>query len=279
MQYAPSIRLNDGTDIPQLGLGVWQLDDEEARQSLLHAFETGYRHVDTAMIYGNEVGVGRAITESGLARDDIYVTTKLWNADQGYDAALRAFDESLARLGLEYLDLYLIHWPLPRNDNYVDSWRALIRLRDEGRIRSVGVSNFNMGHLQRLADETGIAPAVNQIELHPDFMQKELVKFCVAKGIAVEAWSPLGQGGTLIENPLLVAIGAAHGKTTAQVILRWHVQHAYIANPRSRNPARIAANFDVFDFSLTSLEMAAIDALDSGNRLGPDPEQLHATRL
>ena len=279
MQYAPSIVLNDGASIPQLGLGVWQLDNEQARISLLAAFAAGYRHVDTAMIYGNEVGVGRAVAESGLARRDIFVTTKLWNADHGHDAALRAFDVGLARLGLDYVDLYLIHWPMPRHDAYVASWRALMRLREEGRVRSIGVSNFNMGHLQRLLDETDITPAVNQIELHPDFMQKELVKFCRSHDIAVQAWSPLGQGGALIDNPVLASIGATHGKTSGQVILRWHMQHGYIANPRSRDRQRIAANFAVFDFKLNALEMAAIDALDSGNRLGPDPEQLHATEV
>ena len=271
MPQAPLLTLNDGVRIPQLGLGVWQLDDDQAYVSGKAAFEAGYRHIDTAMMYKNEAGVGRAVADSGLSRDEIFITTKLWNADQGYDSTLRAFDESMKRLGLEKLDLYLIHWALPKKDAYVDTWKAFVRLKEEGRIRSIGVSNFNADHLERVIAETGVTPSVNQIELHPDFPQNELVTFCRDKKIAIESWSPLGQGGKLLDEPTLKQIAAKYDKTTAQVIIRWHLQQGHIVIPRSKSPERIAANIDVFDFELDKLDLKGIAEIPDGGRLGPNP--------
>jgi 2,5-diketo-D-gluconate reductase A len=272
MATAPLITLNDGVQIPQLGLGVWQLDDAQAYTSSMAALQAGYRHIDTAMIYGNEAGVGRAVMESEVPREDIFVTTKLWNADHGFDQTLRAFDESLERMGFETLDLYLIHWPLPMKGAYVDSWKALTRLRDEGRVRSIGVSNFQPSHLERIIDATGVVPSVNQIEIHPDFTQEALIEFCRMRGIATESWSPLGQGGTLLAEPALTRIASRLGKTTAHVILRWHLQSGHIVIPRSTNAERIAANIDVFDFELDAEDLARIAAIAQTGRLGPDPE-------
>lgn len=271
MPHAPLITLNDGVRIPQLGLGVWQLTDEQAYVSSKAALNAGYRHIDTAMIYENEAGVGRAVADSGLSRDEIFITTKLWNADQGYDTTLRAFDESMKRLGLETLDLYLIHWATPKKNAYVDTWKAFVRLKEEGRIRSIGVSNFNADHLDRIIAETGAIPSVNQIELHPDFQQHEMVKFCHDKQIAIESWSPLGQGGKLLDDPTLKQIATKHDKTTAQVIIRWHLQQGHIVIPRSKNPERIAANIDVFDFELDKLDLTGIAQIPDAGRLGPDP--------
>ena len=271
MATAPLITLNDGVQIPQLGLGVWQLDDDQAYASSKAALAAGYRHIDTAMIYGNEAGVGRAVAESGLARKDIFVTSKLWNADQGFDSTLRAFDASLERLGLETLDLYLIHWALPKKAAYRDTWKAFVRLKEEGRVRSIGVSNFNVEHLEHIIDDTGVTPSVNQIEIHPDFAQRELSAWCRDRGIVTESWSPLGQGGELLKQPVFRDIAERHGKTPAHVILRWHLQQGHVVIPRSSNAERIAANIDVFDFELSAADLAAIDGITQTGRLGPDP--------
>lgn len=241
--------------------------------------DAGYRHVDTAAAYGNEAEVGHALeaaASAGIPRDDVYVVTKLWNAEQGYDKTLRAFDESMAKLGLDYLDLYLIHWPLPEVNAYVDTFKAFAHLRDGGRIRSIGVSNFEPEHLEVLIDGTGIVPAVNQIELHPLLPQRELRELHASLGIATEAWSPLGQG-SLLENPAVDSIAETHGKTPAQVLIRWHVQLGNIVIPKSVNPDRIASNFDVFDFELSEQDMASIAGLEDGTRLGPDPRTFNFT--
>ncbi|MFI2736770.1 aldo/keto reductase [Streptomyces sp. NPDC018711] len=270
----PTVKLNNGVEIPQLGFGVFQVPDDETTAAVSAALEAGYRSIDTAAIYGNEAGVGRALAASGLPREELFVTTKLWNADQGYDAALRAFDAGLAKLALDYVDLYLIHWPTPARDLYRDSWRALERLAEEGRIRAAGVSNFQPEHLRRLMDGAALTPAVNQIELHPALQQSELRAFHGEHGIATEAWSPLAQGAVL-DDPAIVAIAAAHGKSPAQVVIRWHLQLGNVVIPKSVTPARIRANFDVFDFVLSDEEMAAIGGLDRGLRTGPHPDELN----
>ncbi|UXY40272.1 aldo/keto reductase [Streptomyces albidocamelliae] len=257
--------------MPQLGFGVWQVPDDEAERAVATALEAGYRSIDTAAIYGNEEGTGKAIAASGLPREDIFVTTKLWNSDQGYDAALRAFDASLERLGLDYLDLYLIHWPLPSRDTYVDTYKAFEKLHADGRIRAIGVSNFLPEHLRRLISETSVVPAVNQIELHPHLQQHAARELHAEQGIATEAWSPLGQGRGLLEVPAIVAIAQKHGRTPAQVVLRWHVQLGNVVIPKSVTPSRIQENIQVFDFSLDDEDLAAISALNEDRRLGPDP--------
>ncbi|SUA76250.1 Uncharacterized oxidoreductase MSMEG_2408 [Nocardia otitidiscaviarum] len=271
----PSIVLNDGQVIPKLGFGVFQVTPEQAVDAVTTALEVGYRSIDTAMVYGNEAEVGRAIRDSGLPRDQVYVTTKLWNSDQGYDATLRAFDASMERLGLDYLDLYLIHWPIADSGLYVDTFRAFQSLKAAGRITSIGVSNFTREHLERVIAETGETPVVNQIELHPRLTQPELRAFHADHGIATEAWSPLGQG-TLLDDPAIVAVAEETGRTPAQVILRWHLQLGNIAIPKSVTPTRIAENFAVFDFELTNDQMSRISTLDKGSRVGPDPETFTA---
>lgn len=272
MPQAPLITLNDGIQIPQLGLGVWQLDDDQAYTSSVAALKAGYRHIDTAMIYGNESGVGRALAESEVARSEIFITTKLWNTDQGYDSTLRAFDTSMKKLGLEQLDLYLIHWALPKKNAYRDTWKAFVRLHEEGRVRSIGVSNFHPEHLKHIIDDTGVTPSVNQIELHPDFAQLELVEHCKHLGIVTESWSPLGQGGALLSQPLISQIASKHGKTAAQIILRWHVQNGHVVIPRSSNPERIAQNLDVFDFVLDEQDLQGLAHIPQTGRLGPNPD-------
>ncbi|MDR6935537.1 aldo/keto reductase [Luteibacter sp. 3190] len=271
----PLITLNDGHQAPQLGFGVFQIPDDETAKAVEAALGAGYRSIDTAAIYGNEKGVRQGIERSGVARDDIFLTTKLWNAEQGYDSTLRAFDESLKKLGTDYVDMYLIHWPTPRRDRYMDTWKAFLKLREEGRIRSVGVSNFLPAHLERLIGESGVVPVVNQIELHPDFAQRELVAAHRKHGIVTESWSPLGQGGDLLKHPVLVRIGERLGKSAAQVVLRWHVQSGFMVIPKSATPSRIASNIDVFGFELTADDMRAIDELDAGNRMGPHPDELN----
>ncbi|MER8034213.1 aldo/keto reductase [Streptomyces hydrogenans] len=270
----PTVDLNNGVGIPQLGFGVFQVPDDETTSAVGAALEAGYRSIDTAAIYGNETGVGRALAASGLPREELFVTTKLWNADQGYDATLRAFDASLAKLGLAYLDLYLIHWPTPARDLYVDSWRAVERLAAEGRIRAAGVSNFQPAHLRRLLDSSSLVPAVNQIELHSGLQQSELRAFHAEHGIATEAWSPLAQGAVL-DDPAITAIAARTGKSPAQVVLRWHLQLGNVVIPKSVTPARIRQNLDVFDFRLTDEDMAAVAATDRGLRTGPHPDQFN----
>ncbi|WP_018683602.1 aldo/keto reductase [Actinokineospora enzanensis] len=271
MAQVPGIRLNDGHTIPQLGFGVWQVPDDEVVTAVGTALAAGYRSIDTAAIYGNERGAGIAIAESGLPREQLYVTTKLWNHDQGHDSALRAFDASLERLGLEYVDLYLIHWPVPARDAYVDTWRAFEKIRADGRARSIGVSNFHVPHLRRLLAETDVVPAVNQIELHPNLPQAELRAFHTEHGIATEAWSPLAQG-ELLGDATLAAVAEKHGRSPAQVLLRWHVQLGNVVIPKSVTPARIQANIDVFDFELSAEDVAVLAALENGKRVGPDPD-------
>ena len=265
------ITLNDAQIMPQLGLGVWQTPADQTADLVRTALEAGYRHIDTAMIYRNEAGVGEGLNRSGVAREEVFVTTKLWNDYQGFDQTMAAFDASLTRLGLESVDLYLIHWPAPSKDRYLESWRALIRLQREGRARSIGVSNFAVDHLERIMGETGVTPAVNQIELHPRFQQAELRAFHGAHGIATESWSPLGQGG-LLADPAIGAIAAKHGKSPAQAIIRWQLDMGLIVIPKSATPSGIVQNLDVFDFALDAEDLAAIAALDDpGGRIGPDP--------
>ncbi|MEV8592852.1 aldo/keto reductase [Streptomyces sp. NPDC052012] len=267
----PPITLNNGVEMPQLGFGVWQVPDDEAETAVTQALQAGYRSIDTAAAYGNEEGTGRAIAKSGIPREDLFVTTKLWNSDQGYDATLRAFDTSLSKLGLDYLDLYLIHWPLPARDTYVDTYRAFEKLHADGRIRAIGVSNFLPEHLERLISETSVIPAVNQIELHPHLQQHAAREYHAEQGIATEAWSPLGQGKGLLEVPAIVAIAQKHHRTPAQVVLRWHIQLGNVVIPKSVTPSRIQENIAVFDFSLDAEDLAAISALNEDRRLGPDP--------
>ena len=271
MSTTPTVRLNDGNAMPQFGYGVWRVTNEEAANVVGEAVKAGYRSIDTAAIYGNEEGVGEAIRSAGIARDELFITTKVWNNNHGYDNTLRAFDESLGRLQLDSVDLYLIHWPVAGSDAYRDTWRALIKLKQDGRAKSIGVSNFMVEHLQRLIDETGVTPAVNQIELHPRFQQKELRAFHAANGIATESWSPLGQG-SLVNDETLAGIGSKYGKTPAQVILRWHLDNGLIVIPKSVTPSRMRENIDVFDFTLDADDMRIIEGLDDKTgRVGPDP--------
>ncbi|WP_194893476.1 aldo/keto reductase [Catenulispora pinisilvae] len=273
MQY---ITLNDGVRIPQLGFGVWQVPDAGAYTAVTTAFEVGYRHIDTAAAYENETGVGRAIRDSGLNREDVFLTTKLWNTDHGYDATLRAFDQSLERLGTDYVDLYLIHWPVPERDLYIETWRAMEKINSDGRARSVGVANFPADALERLVEESSKVPAINQIELHPYFPQPAMRQLNEKLGVTTEDWSPLGQGGDLLKEPVLARIGQAHGKTPAQVVLRWHLQLGDVVIPKSVTPSRIKENFEVFDFELTRDEMDQVSRLsrDDG-RIGPDPSHFN----
>jgi diketogulonate reductase-like aldo/keto reductase len=270
----PTVTLNNGIQIPQLGFGVFQVPDAETTAAVTAALAAGYRSIDTAAIYGNETGVGNALADSGLTRDELFVTTKLWNADQGYDATLKAFDASLDKLRLDYIDLYLIHWPTPARDLYRESWRAIEQLVADGRVHTAGVSNFQPAHLRRLLDGASLVPAVNQIELHPGLQQAELRAVHAELGIATEAWSPLAQGAVLKE-AALTDIAARHSKSPAQVVLRWHLQLGNIVIPKSVTPARIQENIDVFDFALSDEEMTAIAAIDRGQRIGPDPDTLN----
>ncbi|MFE5299442.1 aldo/keto reductase [Streptomyces sp. NPDC056632] len=261
--------------MPQLGFGVWQVPDDEAESAVATALEAGYRSIDTAAIYANETGTGKALAGSGIPREELFVTTKLWNSEQGYDSTLRAFDASLAKLGLDHVDLYLIHWPVPAKDAYVDTYRAFEKILSEGRARAIGVSNFLPEHLERLLGETSVVPAVNQIELHPQLQQSEARAAHAKHGIATEAWSPLGQGRGLLEVPALVAIAQKHGRTPAQVVLRWHLQVGNVVIPKSVTPSRIRENIDVFDFELDAEDLAAVAALDEGRRLGPNPGEFN----
>ena len=277
MTSVPNVTLTAGNstvDIPQLGFGVWQVPDDGATAAVTTALEVGYRSIDTARIYDNEAGVGRALAATDVSRDEIFLTTKVWNDDQGYDQTLRAFDASAKRLGTDYVDLYLIHWPTPAKDAYVDTWKALLQLRADGRIRAAGVCNFQPAHLQRLLDETGEAPAINQVELHPFLQQQELRRFHAEHGIVTEAWSPLAQGGDLLQDETITGIARKHARTPAQVVLRWHLQVGNVVIPKSVTPSRISENFDVFGFDLTADELAAIDALDTNQRGGPQPTDI-----
>jgi 2,5-diketo-D-gluconate reductase A len=270
MADVPRITLSDDVSIPQLGLGVFQVPDHEAADAVLAALDSGYRSIDTAAVYRNERGVGEALARADVPRDDVFVTTKLWNDDQGFDAALQAFEASRERLGLDVVDLYLIHWPCPARDAYVESWRAMIQLRDEGKVRAIGVSNFMREHLQRLLDETGVTPALNQVELHPWLQQEELRAFHAQHGIATEAYSPLAQA-QLLDDPVVTGIAGDLDVSPAQVVLRWHIQLGNVVIPKSVTPSRIASNIDVFDFALDKAAMDAVGALNQDARIGPDP--------
>ena len=265
-----SVTLNDGRSIPQLGFGVWQVPAEDTERVVDAALAAGYRHIDTAAAYDNEEGVGAALRASGLERDEVFITTKVWNSDHGRDAAMLAFDSSLRRLHVDQVDLILIHWPVPSAGRFVETWQALVELHESGCARSIGVSNFLPEHLNAIIDATGVVPAVNQVELHPEFAQRDARAFHAERGIATEAWSPLGQGTTL-RRPEVVRIAAEHGHSPAQVVIRWHLQTGNIVIPKSVTPARIEENFDVFSFALSAEDMAALDGLDGGHRLGPDP--------
>jgi diketogulonate reductase-like aldo/keto reductase len=267
----PAVPLRGGVDIPQLGLGVFQVPPEETVEVVLRALQAGYRHIDTAAAYRNEAEVGQGIRASGLDREDVFVTTKCWNRDHGHDAARNAFKRSLEQLELDYVDLYLIHWPVPARDRYVETWRALIELRDEGLVRAIGVSNFQPPHLARIIEETGEPPAVNQIELHPYLQQPGLRREHADRGIVTEAWSPLAQGEVL-GDPVIAGIAEEHGRSPAQVVIRWHLQLGNVVFPKSATPERIEENVEVFDFHLSERELAAIADLDAGRRTGPDPD-------
>jgi len=267
----PPISLRGDVDIPQLGFGVFQVPPGDTAQVVTRAFETGYRHIDTASAYANEAGVGEALRAADLPREEVFITTKCFNDDHGYDEATKALSTSLARLGLDFVDLYLIHWPVPSRDRYVDTWKAFVELRAQGLIRAIGVSNFQAPHLERVIEATGVVPAVNQVELHPRLQQPELRREHHELGIVTEAWSPLAQGEVL-EDPVIARIAEAHGKTPGQAVIRWHLQIGNVVIPKSVTPERIEQNFDVFDFELSEEEMDAIEQLDAGERIGPDPD-------
>jgi 2,5-diketo-D-gluconate reductase A len=271
MPDVPTLTMNDGRTIPQLGFGVFQIPQDETEVAVTTALKEGYRLIDTAQGYQNEEGVGAALAASDLTPEDVFITTKLTNSEQGYDATLRAFDASMAKLGLDVLDLFLIHWPQPMFDQYVDTWRAFEKLQADGRIRSIGVSNFEIEHFERLAAETSVVPAVNQIELHPQFPQAELRAYHAEHGILTESWGPIGQGKGLLEDERIQAVARKVGRTPAQVVLRWHLQLGLVVIPKSVTPSRIAENIALFDFELDQEDMAAIDQVDAGKRLGPDP--------
>jgi 2,5-diketo-D-gluconate reductase A len=266
----PTIALHDGVEIPQLGFGVFQVPSEKTQDAVERALEAGYRHIDTAAAYRNERGVGAAIAASGLSREEVFVTTKLWNSQQGYETTLGAFEKSVARLGLDHVDLYLIHWPVPSAGRALDTWRAFERIHEQGRARTIGVSNFRIEDLEMLEREAEVLPTVNQIELHPHLPQAELREWHAEHGIATEAWSPLAQG-ELLANETISAVAARHDRTPAQVILRWHLQLGNVVIPKSVTPARIRENFELFDFELGEEDMTEIAALDVGKRTGPDP--------
>jgi 2,5-diketo-D-gluconate reductase A len=267
----PDIPLPGENTIPQLGFGVFQIPPEDTVEATLRAFQTGYRHIDTAAAYQNEAEVGQAYRASDLPREDVFITTKCFNDSHGYEQAKQAFQNSIDRLELDYVDLYLIHWPVPSQDKYVETWKAFIELQEQGLIRSIGVSNFQPDHLRRIIDETGVTPAVNQIELHPRLQQAGLRREHEDRGIVTEAWSPLAQG-EILDDPTLTGIAEAHGKTTGQVALRWHIQLGNVIFPKSVTPERIQENFEIFDFHLSESEMESIEALDVGERIGPDPD-------
>lgn len=269
------ITLNNNVRIPQLGYGVWKVPNEEATNAVEQALEVDYRLIDTAMIYGNEVGVGKALANSHIAREDLFITTKVWNSDQGYENTLKAFDVSLEKLGLDYVDLYLIHWPTPKYDMYIDTYKALEKIYKDGRAKAIGVCNFEIEHLKRLMDECEVVPTVNQVECHPYLQQKELKQFCKEHGIYVEAYSPLMNGTKVLEEPVIKEIAERHGKTPAQVILRWQVQTDVIVIPKTVTPARMQENINVFDFSLSEDDMNKIASLDRGERHNADPNEMN----
>ena len=260
-----------GVEIPQLGFGVFKVPPEDTYEVVARALRVGYRHIDTAAAYGNEAAVGRAVRASGLGRSEVFITTKCFNDDHGYQEARRAFRSSLERLECDYVDLYLIHWPVPVRDRYVDTWKAFIALQEERLIRAIGVSNFQPAHLERLVKETGVTPSINQVELHPYLQQAALRAVHGELGIVTEAWSPLARGRAL-EDPAVLEIAGAHSRTPGQIVIRWHLQLGNVVIPKSVTPERIAQNFNVFDFQLSDAEMASIAALDADRRIGPDPD-------
>ena len=267
----PTVTFNDGRSIPQIGLGVWQAPNDVAVEAVRTALGAGYRHVDTAAAYNNEDGVGAGMAQSGVDRDDIFLTTKVWNDDQGYDSTMRAMDQSLRHLKTDYVDLYLIHWPSAWRGKFVETWKALIRLREEGKARSIGVSNFEGDYLDQIIAETGVTPALNQVQLHPRFQQKALRDKHARLGVVTQSWSPLGQG-TVLADPVIVRIASRHGKSPAQVIIRWHLDQGLVVIPKSVTPSRIVENFDVFDFALDESDRAAIAGLDDPDgRIGSNP--------
>lgn len=269
---SPILELNDGNRMPQLGFGVFEVEPQDATDAVVHALHTGYRSVDTAAMYGNEAEVAEAIERRGLERSEVFVTTKLWNDDHGRDRTLRAFEASLQRLSFEWVDLYLIHWPAPAQGKYVETWQAMCELKDQGRARSIGVSNFLPEHIERIVDATGVVPAVNQVELHPRMQQSALRAFHSEHGIVTESWSPLGRGA-LLEDPVVAGIAEQMGRTPAQVLLRWNVELGCVVIPRSVRPDRIEENAQIFDFELSREQMQAIEELDREERIGPDPAQ------
>lgn len=272
-EKTPTLKLNNGILMPQIGLGVFKMEDgQEVGLAIEAAFRSGYRLIDTASVYRNEEGVGRAVAYSGIPREELFITTKLWNDDQGYDNTLKAFDASLERLGMDYIDLYLIHWPNPDAGIMAETWRAMEYLYEEGRTRAIGVSNFKPAHLEMLLQNARIMPAVNQIELHPMFTQLETRGYCDKKGIAVESWSPLMRAGELLEHATITGIANAHGKEPAQVVLRWHIQSGLITIPKSSTPERIESNISIYGFQLSKDEMERIDGLNRDRRIGPDPD-------
>ncbi|WP_158861916.1 aldo/keto reductase [Leifsonia sp. AG29] len=273
MTTIPQVTLNDGNAIPQLGFGVYKIPEDQTPEAVLAALEAGYRHIDTAAFYGNERGVGEGIRRSGLDRGDVFVTSKVWWTENGYDSTLRSFDASLERLGFDTIDLFLIHWPAPRSDKYVETWRALERVHEEGRARSIGVANFHTHHLERLARETATVPVVNQVELHPWLPQAGVRRYDAAHGIATEAWSPLARG-RILQDPTLERVASKHGVTPAQVVIRWELQLGVIVIPKSTTPERIRQNIDVFGFELDGDDLDAIAALETGERTGKDPDDL-----
>jgi 2,5-diketo-D-gluconate reductase A len=268
---APRLSLDDGATIPQLGFGLYKVPPQDAERLCTAAIDIGYRHLDTAAFYGNEQGVGKAVRAAPVGRGELFVTSKVWKDDNGYDTTLRAFDASMARLGLATLDLYLIHWPVPSTDHYVETWRALIRLQAEGRVGSIGVANFHAHHIERIVDETGVTPVVNQVELHPWLQQAELREFDESRGIRTEAWSPLARGRVLAV-PLLDDLAAKHGRTPAQIVLRWHIELGNIVIPKASSPERLRENLDVFDFALDEDDLVAMASLETGERTGRDPD-------
>ncbi len=275
MAQSPLVKFNDGNEIPQLGYGVWQGEDEVAEKVVGLALDAGFRHIDTAKIYGNEEGVGRALAASSVDRNDVFITTKVWNEDQGYDEALAAFDASLKRLGIEELDLYLIHWAAPHRGKYLETWKALIELQKSGRVKSIGVSNFPEKELREIIEATGVTPAIHQIELHPYFNQTELRKVNDELGIKTEAWSPLGQGGEILKDETVLKIAEKHDATPAQVVVAWHLAIGNVVIPKSVTPERITENFDALGVSLDSEDVEAINALSrEDGRLGPDPADM-----
>lgn len=267
--------LNNNLNMPQLGYGVWKVENEKAEESVSKAIETGYRLIDTAKIYGNEAGVGKALAKTNVAREDLFITTKVWNADQGYEKTLKAFNTSLEKLGLDYIDLYLIHWPTPEYGTYIETYKALEKLYKDGYTKSIGVCNFDIEHLERLMSECDIVPAVNQVECHPYLQQKELKQFCDEHGIIVEAYSPLMNGTKVMDDPVIKDIAEIHSKTPAQVILRWHLQSDVIVIPKTVTPSRMEENLNVFDFELTDVEMVNISGLDRNERNNDIPSEMH----